>query len=255
MSDWYYSEFGQTKGPVSEGTLIQKILKEELELDSYVTDGINQPWKKISDIPELLKEIHKPEPIPHNEVFSPEFLTEDISRSQGNLYFHIPLQRFVIMNILSLGLYQIYWFYKQWHFWAVKHKQGYRSPDRELSWILFPWTIFQKIETDRELNAVSRADFSGVLIFWIWTGGGLALYFVIRAFSNVIGISGWAWYLSGCLDVVFLLPIQRYINRVNAKLGNSYDRPGLGHYLCLGIGLATLLMSISLGQLLKLLVF
>jgi len=248
MTEWFYSEFGQTKGPVSESNLINKVLDQELELDSYVTDGINKPWKKIKDIPVLLDKIHEPEDVPHNVVFEADFINDDSQVRTGNLFFYIPIRRFVIMNILSLGIYQIYWFYKQWFFWAKKHKQAHRSFDREAGWLLFPLMLFEKIETDKELNAVYRANFNGKLLFWAWIlfGGVLGIGFMSTKGNNPLYL-----ILSGLGDlfaIVFLLPIQIYINKVNAKLGNTYEKPGLGHYLCIAAGIAFVLVSISMRQ-------
>lgn len=252
MAEWFYSQYGQTKGPVSESTLINMVLKEELELDDYVMNPKDELWKKIKDTQHLLDKIHEPEKaIPQNINFGANFLNSNDVRV-GNLYFYIPIKRFVIMTVLSLGLYEFYWFYKQWYYWACKHKQGYRSPDRELSWILFPWTIFQKIETDKEMNAVVRADFNGAVLFWMWAGFGLfmgMLMFGIQSFGRMNSI---LYYLSGVADIIFLIPIQRYINRVNDKLGNTYDKPGFGHYLCIAAGIMLIALAISAFQIRKL---
>jgi hypothetical protein len=235
MKEWFYSQFGQTKGPVSLETVLQLLLTEDLELDDYVTDGIDQPWKKVKDIPEIMQKVHTPQEIPHATELPENWLTEEGEVRGGNLYFYIPIKRFILMSIVTLGLYQIYWFYKQWYFWARKHKQGYRSPDREMGWILFPWTLLQKIETDRELNAVERSNYSGTLVFWLWVGMGTALYLLVAGISNFSENYRTLGYAFLSLDVLMLLPVQRYINRVNAKLGNTYDKPGFGHYVCLAV--------------------
>jgi len=252
MTEWFYSEFGQTKGPVSEAKLIDMLLKQELEPDSYITDGINKPWKKVKDFPELLEKVHKPENLHHKVTFGGDFFEDGKDVRVGNLYFYIPISRFLIMTLLSCGLYQWYWFYKQWFYWAHSRKLIRRSISREPSWWFFPFTIFGKIETDKELNAVIRADFNGTLLFWMWIGFG-AFLGILQATTSSMSIMYHILLGLGLIaNVVFLIPIQNYINRVNAKLGNNYDKPGFGHYLCLIAGIAVLLYIINMRQLLLL---
>jgi len=253
MLQWFYSQYGQTKGPVSESALLDLILKEELALEDYVMNDKDELWKKIKDIQPLLDKIHEPEKaIPHNVKFGADFLENSGEVRVGNLYFFIPLQRLFIMTILSGGLYQIYWFYKQWSYWAFKHKQSHRSFDREAGWLFFPLRLFEKIETDKELNAVARSDFNGTMQFWLWLLIGGALGGLQFAASRVgilyylLAIIGWT------AGIFFLIPIQRYINRVNEKLGNTYDKLGFGHYACIAAGIALMVYTFSLGQIWRL---
>lgn len=239
MTQWYYSEFGQTKGPVSLAQIVDKVLKQELELESYVTQGIDQPWKKIKEFPELMDKIHTPDSaLPTNndsamEAFQ-KYLDGDTSH---NVYFYIPISRLIKMSILTLGLYQMYWWYKQWYYWATKKKQAHRSFDREFGWMLAELMILEKIETDKELNAVMGADFNGTRLFWGWVLFGIMLY----AFSYVLKLKGvfntLFYFMSFSFGIAWLLPVQSYINRVNAKLGNKYEKPGTGHYICLVLGI------------------
>jgi hypothetical protein len=245
MKEWFYSQFGQTKGPVSLEEVVRLMEKQDLELDSYVTDGMDKPWKKIKDIPVILDKLHEPKHLPTAAEIPANFMSEGGEVRIGNVYFFIPLQRLVLMTIASFGLYQLYWMYKQWQYCDRKHRSAYEIWSRGgMAWLIFPWTIFQKIQYDTELNAVERADFSGVGLFWLWAGAGMAIYLVVSSMDNLFGKSDLFYYGLGSLDVLVLLPIQRYINRVNAKLGNTYEKPGLGHYLCLGIGIFVIASTI-----------
>jgi hypothetical protein len=239
MKQWFYSQFGQTKGPVSLEAVVLMLEKQDLELDSYVTDGIDKPWQKIKDIPVILDKLHEPRHVPTASEIPSNFMSEEGEVRVGNVYFFIPIQRLVLMTIASFGLYQLYWMYKQWQYYDRKNRLAYQRERGGLAWLFFPWTIFQKIQYDTELNNVERADFSGVGLFWLWAGAGAGIYLVVSSMDSLFGKSDLIYYALGSLDVLVLLPIQRYINRVNAKLGNTYDKPSLGHYLCLGIGIFT----------------
>lgn len=255
MSEWFYSQFGQTKGPTTTADIVDKVLHHELELDSYVMNGKNEQWIKIKDIPELMDALHKPEDIPHNVKFPNDLMGEGFQVRAGNIYYYVPIAQMLLYNVISLGLYQFYWFYKQWYYWATNHKKTYLSPDRELSWILFPWTMFEKIETDKELNAVERADFNGTLIFWMWAFSGFFLFMLMQFSRPIHGLSNVIYYLGGVAEIAFLIPIQRYINRVNAKLGNRPDKFGCGMIIVLAAGLALILYALSVKQIVGMLVF
>jgi hypothetical protein len=250
MAEWLYSQNGQTKGPVTDSTVIKMVLSQELELDDYVMNPKEELWKKIRDVQPILDKIHEPEKaIPNKVQFGKDFFEEGSEVRIGNLYYYIPIQRFVVLSILSMGLFQIYWFYKQWFYWAHKHKQIHRSFDREVSWWFFPLMIFEKIETDQELNAVIRADFNGTLLFWMWIGCGAAInlltynpgssgFMMVTSAPGIVGfMNSLIYYAGGIADIIFLIPIQRYINRVNEKLGNTYDKQGTGLYLTIAVGI------------------
>jgi hypothetical protein len=216
---------------------------------SYVVKQGDMQWVKIRDVKPIVTKLQQPETaIPHNVVFGKDFFSDNANPRIGNIYFYIPVSRLIYMTIFTFGLYQMYWFYKQWFYWAHQHKQIHRSVDRELSWWFFPWMIFEKIETDKELNAVERANFNGGQLFWAWVfcGGFLSLLQMTISSYNI-------WYfvltiVGGILDVYFILPIQNYINRVNGKLGNRYDPPGIGHYLCVIAGFVLILSYLSFSK-------
>jgi uncharacterized membrane protein YiaA len=244
MKEWYYSEFGQTKGPVSLDAVVQLILKQELELEAYVTDGMDKPWRKIKDIPVIMDKVHQPQDLPHASEIPANFISEDGEVRIGNLYFYIPIKRFILMTIVTFGLYQFYWFYKQWQYFDRKDRLAYQRSRGFFEMLFFPFRIFQNIQYDKEMNAVIKADFSGMGIFWLWLGAGVALYLLLSTALGSQHAYGSLGYAFLSLDVLVLIPIQRYVNRVNEKLGNTYDKPSLGHYLCLGVAVLTVAMLI-----------
>lgn len=241
MANWYYSEYGQTKGPVSVRAIVDKVLKQELELDCYVMQENEPTWIRIRDVADIMKELDKPADLPHIQ-FNSDFSQDKAHSQEVGLYFCIPVQRFVILNILSAGMYQLYWFYRQWHYWAVKHKQAHQSFDREMARIFFVLSILNKIETDKEMNAVCRADFNGNQLFWLWLGFGVLGALLYRAAGSTTFLHEVLAIGIYILDVIFLLPVQRYINKVNAKLGKNYAKFGFMEYLAIGLGLFPVLL-------------
>jgi hypothetical protein len=238
MSQWIYSINGQTKEPVSDLKIIDLVLKQELEINDYVMNPDDGIWKRIKDVPALIDKIHAPETaIPHDKNLDVEMQEYfDGTSSLLNLYFYIPLSRLIKMTILTGGIYLAYWWYKNWFCWTAKKGQRHRTMDRGIGWFMSPLMLFDKIQLDSDLNKVARADFDGKKLFT-----GLILYgFVLYAISLIVGNSvmfySLIYMLGGIGTVMFFLPIQSYINRVNDKLGHKYARPGFGHYACLVLG-------------------
>jgi hypothetical protein len=65
------------------------------------------------------------------------------------VYFYTPLGRLVLFYFLTAGLYQIYWFYKNWV--AIKKSSGIRRIYpilRSLFAVFFCWSLFKKIHVD-----------------------------------------------------------------------------------------------------------
>jgi len=245
MTEWYYSEFGQTKGPVSETEIVKKLLKEELELDSYVMNSRDELWKKVKDLPALLEQVHKPEPVTLGENLTPEILDKGLAYGVGNLGFYIPIRRFILMSIVSFGLYQLYWFYKQWYYIAAKKTPRHRPVRMTVAYIFFPFWVLRDIEFDVELNAVERASFNGIKVALTWIILGVILELIGSNLSDNHSLTNLLSCAILSLDVFALIPVQNYINRVNSKLGNTYNKPGIGHYLCLGAGFIELFVLLK----------
>jgi hypothetical protein len=252
MAEWLYSQFGQTKGPISDNALVNMVLKEELELDSYVMNPKDEQWKKIRDIKQLLDKIHEPEAIPHKVQYEKDFFGEAAGERAGNLYFYIPISRLVLMTIVSGGLYQIYWFYKQLSAWSRLKNQRQANPGKGGGRLFAFLTLFSNIENDREMNAVARSGFNGTLLFWGWVLlGGAASGLQYTASGNLVAYLFLA-FIGWTFGVLFLLPVQKYINQVNDKRRCSYDKPGFGHYACIIAGIAMLIYTINVRQVWKL---
>lgn len=238
MSQWIYSINGQTKSPVSDSKIVDLVLKQELEINDYVMNPEDSIWKRIKDVPALMGKIHAPEAaIPQDKSLDAKLQDYiDGTSSLNNLYFYIPMSRLIRMTILTGGIYLTYWWYKNWFCWTAKKGQRHRTMDRGLGWFMSPLMLFDKIQSDSDLNKVVRADFDGKRQFT-----GLLLYgVVLYVVSLLVGNSGMfyslLYMLSGIGSVMFFMPVQSYINRVNEKLGHKYEQPGFGHYACLVLG-------------------
>lgn len=123
------------------------------------------------------------------------------------VYFYTPLGRLVFFDILTLGTYRIYWFYKQWR--AVKKAERSRvSPFwRSFFAIFFVHGLFRRIYSAAKLNGY-KSDASG---------SGLATYYVILSvLSKAIPLGAWL------ITYLLILRIQGVIKYHNTHTEIGY---------------------------------
>jgi hypothetical protein len=188
------------------------ILSDTLSMDSTVMGSDKPVWRKIREIPELMSYLHESQDrLPMSDI---DLNALDLEDSKTPLFFHIPLSRLIISTIVSWGIYDLYWLYKNWHFLRfVRQDRGLSS---NFWWdVINPFRIvhiFVKIGMDKELNRAvpNRGYFETNGILWLLT-----------------------WPLTHFLA---LIRVQNYVNECNFKLGRRYTPKSFGHYLALVVG-------------------
>lgn len=233
MAKYFYTIGGRTLGPVKPKDIMSLILEDKLDTDSYVMDTRSPQWTKINEIPELMKFLHE------SEVRLPE-TGEDAPMAEfegenAPLYLHIPLARLVLLSIISFGLFELYWLYRNWRF--LRYRQKRKTSISFWRDIINPFAIvgvFYQISKDPELGTHSKnRNFTAngwfwlltLILFWI-VSNGVVTYLsssnsllAILASLALLGFSVW------CIH-----PVQRHINAGNEKQGRDLSRPTFGYY-------------------------
>ncbi|HEV8234153.1 MAG TPA: hypothetical protein VGP84_06120 [Gemmatimonadaceae bacterium] len=118
-------------------------------------------------------------------------------------FFAVSTRKFVVMSIVTLGLYDVYWVWRQWRRF-VEHGQ-----------VLSPfWRTFFLVFTNYSLFARvrSRAREEGIEVSW-----SPALMATLYLVLNVTWRLPDPWVLVSLLVFVPLIPIQETIERINAR--------------------------------------
>lgn len=160
------------------------------------------------------------------------------------IFLYIPLSRLIFMSIISFGLYESYWIYKNWRyikerdqFYLGKGDKTYIQPFwRGIFGIFYCYSLLKSIHSDHIANNYEKAKFSA---------GGLASgWIILRLLSNALGrADDIGANLLGLIisfpTFLFFVPVQNYINRVNSikQPKPEYNLWSSGHILCLIIGL------------------
>lgn len=237
MSSWMFSKNGKEHGPMSTAKVADAVLRGDLELDDYVLSAETQLWKKVRDVQAIMDIVHKP--LPNNlfddvnrEQFS-SYIKGDESVLANPVFFNIPYTRLMILQVLTLGFFQTYWFIRQYLY--LLRRPGRKPMRISLMLLVFAFFIFNEIEHDRELNKAYRPSWSAWRMGLLW--------------YMIIPLAAWgARSTNPVLDILLsfpalifatslvLIPVQKYINECNEKLKLPVSKLGLGYYFTILFG-------------------
>jgi len=136
-------------------------------------------------------------------------------------YFAISPKRLALFSVLTLGIYEIYWFYKNWQ--AVKNTEGQKiSPFwRAIFAVFFCYSLFKKVLESAKSHAYQNSYPPGWLatayILLLVLGNGLS-----RVESYEIGFN-LIWLIIAIATFIPLLPVQRAINFNNKKVKSDFE--------------------------------
>jgi hypothetical protein len=147
----------------------------------------------------------------------PPLLTTPCEReiSSDAVFLYVPVARFVAMSLLTLGLYEVYWIYRNWRYLNERDNLNIQPFWRAWFGIFYIKSLLEAIKNDQLANRLASANFSpdGLATGWIAFVllGGIAS----RASSPALNFLG---IVLTAPSFLFLLPVQQYVNRVNESL-------------------------------------
>lgn len=151
------------------------------------------------------------------------------------VFFYIPLSRLIIMSIITFGLYDFYWMYRQYKY-AIEKDESLDSSRTLVAMFTFGFydVLSIAISQNKELNDIELPTFDApVIISRLWFILRLIsfylLYISINYSYTVTGI------ISLCIPAYLCLtPLQSYINSVNKKKNpdSNYHSWSTGEVLC-----------------------
>lgn len=160
------------------------------------------------------------------------------------IFLHIPVSRLVFMSIISFGLYNAYWIYRNWRY--LKERQGLNIQPfwRGIFGIFYFHGILKAIRDDPYLNKIEPAEFSAGLLATGWIFQSLVGYALGR--STDIGVNQIGTIIS-LSNFLYFIPVQNYINRANTefKPQSLYYPWSTGHIICIVFGFFIWLFTLS----------
>jgi hypothetical protein len=149
-------------------------------------------------------------------------------------YLQVSPARIILLSILSFGVYEAYWIYKNWNYIKARTGRPMMPFWRGIFGIFFCHSLFREIYEDSQSRALVEPTFSA---------GGLATGFVVLTIlGGLIGRApGAIASIIGAImpSYLCLVPVQNYVNEVGARRpgGLVYYGWSLGHIVCIIIGL------------------
>lgn len=160
------------------------------------------------------------------------------------LFLNITVWRLIGMTIVSMGLYELYWAYRNWHY--LRSRQGLHiSPFwRAFFMLLFIYQLLKRIRNTASPVLRVPGHFSaggmatGLIVTTIL---GRAIGRVPEAGATVIAL------LVTVSTVSFLVPAQLHINRLHEAMS---PKPSpypfsVGHIVCLVVGVVVWIFTIA----------
>lgn len=126
-------------------------------------------------------------------------------------FFAVSTSKLVIMCIATGMMYEVYWFYRNW--WRIRERHGIAVFPVTRA-ILSPFYCYQCFARIRDDHAAAPVT-PGL------AAGPLAAGFILSSFLFVLPEP---FDLLSMSSFVFLIPVQAYVNRVNAAAVPSHDR-------------------------------
>ena len=140
------------------------------------------------------------------------------------------------MNIATLGLYQVYWIYRNWRFFKERDGLSIQPFWRGVFGVFFFNSLLNNIKNDAAASRILPASFS--------PGGLAAGWIILVILGNLLGRApaGGANIFGIILSVsaVFcVLPVQQYVNSLNESLPvrPAFYGWSTGHIVCLIVGI------------------
>jgi hypothetical protein len=125
------------------------------------------------------------------------------------VFFAVSLLKLALMSVVTLGLYEVYWFYKNWKCAERNNGEKVNAPIRSVFYPLVSYSLFRRIR--------EHARRAGTVEFPAgWLAAALFLMTLLWRLPD-------PWWLAGFLGFLPLYPVQQAVNEINRKLAPEAD--------------------------------
>ncbi len=132
------------------------------------------------------------------------------------LYFPVSIPKLVLMSLCTFGLYELYWFYKNWQIEKQRTKENLHPFWRTLFFFFFCYSLFKRIgEICRSNNArpLYRAGLTAIVY----------ILFNVNMQIGPIRIGYEFGHLFSYLSFLPLIGVQRTVNELNHRVAPQAD--------------------------------
>lgn len=146
----------------------------------------------------------------YNQIDRSDSTSSIAANAAGLQCFAVSLFKLAVLSVCTLGLYDLYWFYKNWQIIRAREKSSILPFWRTFFSILFCYACFSRI----------RDQGSRVVVGRTFAAGPLALGWICTTLLWRLPDPYW---LVSLFSFVFLLPVQAHANLINNKVDPRHD--------------------------------
>jgi hypothetical protein len=215
MNQVFLYKDDQQVGPFSPEQIRTLVANGHFSYDDPAWHEGMAEWESLRNVFERL-DVPPPIPVAPTQ-------TEVESPGDEALFHHVAPLKFILLTVVTFGLYELYWFWRGWK--EVKQRE---NSDIWPFWRAFfaPVWFYPFAEQVFGMEGRSRAAWAGLL-----TVGYFLLTIAWRLPEP--------YWLISFASFIFVLPVVTAVHRLNKSLGvrgRAYRRFGVGHVLVLVVG-------------------
>jgi serine/threonine protein kinase len=211
-------------------------------LDQMQSTPVRQRPNNAQDVLQKLQHsqsssLKSPQPSP-----IPDSSEQPVQNSSSPLFLYISVWQLIIFSVVSFGVYQSYWIYKNWRY--LKEREGLKIKPfwRGVFSIFFCHSLLHRIHRDKAINSIKQSPFSPTLLATIWVCLAIVSNIIYQQLTGMGG-PGPAIYSSIFLTLSTLpfVAVQNHINFVTRSQvpNENFYQWSWGHTLCLLLGIAS----------------
>ena len=126
-------------------------------------------------------------------------------------FFAVSVTKLAVMSVCTFSVYDVYWFYKNWERIAERERMNVWPLLRAVFAILYCYPCFARMRDDERASQLDSRLYALPL----------AIGFIVTSLTWRLP-DPWNWI--SLSSFLFLLPVQSYVNRLNALANPSHDR-------------------------------
>ena len=132
-----------------------------------------------------------------------------VVQSEPTTFFPVSLLKLTVLSFCTVGLYDIYWFYKNWKVIKLRDRSSISPALRSLFGVFFCYSLFKSMDKDLETLSGPTLSVGGLAAGWI-------LLILLSRLPD-------PYWIVTMFSFLFLLPIQSSVNRLNQLVAPEAD--------------------------------
>jgi hypothetical protein len=163
-----------------------------------------------------------------NEVF-------DMNENSQPIFFPVSRLKLLVMYLVTFGLYEVFWFYKNWQLFKAKTGNDISPFWRTFFGLFYFYDLLSEIQQKARSRGVSADEPSPFLLTFAWIG--------LKVCSRLPD----PYWIVSFFSVIVLLPVQEIVNELNSVVApnhNPNDRFSVWNIVTIAVGGSLIVLAI-----------